>query len=256
MRIVGGALDRAEMIDRITRQNAELRERNRELAEQRARVAALQAETEQAFEISVGLLARAAELHDEDTGNHILRLDAYAERLARLLGQPDEFCREIGFSAALHDVGKMSVDSAILKKRGRLTAAERTEMQRHTVYGHDILRRSERLRMAAEIAWCHHEKWDGSGYPRGLRGEAIPLAARIVALADVYDALRQPRAYKAGMPHAAVCAILLEGGEGIDPGAHFDPAVHAAFAAHHADFDAIYSRLADRRVVPVGETAC
>src|SRR3546814_17039162 len=98
----------------------------------------------------------------------------------------------------------MSIDSALLRKRGQLTPGERREMEMHTEYGWQILRQSDLLHMAADIARCHHERWDGAGYPRGLGGDAIPLAARIVALCDGYDALRSPRPYKEGMTHEEV----------------------------------------------------
>ena len=141
--------------------------------------------------------------------------------------------------------GKMSVDSAVLKKRGGLSPAERAEMNRHADYGHRILARSARLGLAAEIALSHHEKWDGSGYPRGLAGEAIPLAARIVQLADIYDALRAERPYKPAYTHAQACHVILRGDERIDPAAQFDPRLIALFAAHHVKFDRIWRRLSD-----------
>jgi len=106
---------------------------------------------------------------------------------------PGPLCAEIRYSAQLHDVGKMAVDQAVLKKKGRLDEAERLEMNNHTLYGQRIVEQSDRLKMAAEIALAHHEKWDGTGYPHGLGGEDIPLSARITQLADVYDALRSER---------------------------------------------------------------
>ena len=243
--IIGTALDRAAMIERITHQNSELRERNRLLRQQRLQIAALHDQTEDAFMTSVRLLAKAAELNDADTGNHILRVDEYAFVLARRVGMAGDFCDEIHYSAALHDVGKMSVDSAILKKPGRLTDEERLEMERHTTYGREILVRSARLKMAAEIAHSHHEKWDGTGYPLGLAGPDIPIAARIVTVADVYDALRSPRAYKAGFGHLDACDIMLKGDARIDPSSHFDPELLRIFENCHPEFDQIYTRLVD-----------
>ncbi|HYE00960.1 MAG TPA: HD domain-containing phosphohydrolase, partial [Alphaproteobacteria bacterium] len=243
--IVGHAIERADALERIARANAALRERNRALREQQQRIAALQGETEQAFMLSVELLARAAEIHDEETGNHILRVNRYAEALARLAGCSDAFCREIGYSAALHDVGKMSVDVAVLRKRGGLTAEERAEMQRHPAYGWQILSASPRLAMAAEIAHAHHEQWGGGGYPRALRGEEIPLAARIVAIGDIYDALRSARPYKPAFSHERTVQIMTQGDERIDPAAHFDPRLLAVFARHHGAFDAIWDELRD-----------
>lgn len=243
--IVGGAIDRALMIERIQEQNRRLTERSRTLQRQRKRIARLKDQTEDAFQISIRLLARAAELHDEDTGNHIVRVNEYAYMLAQKYGMPAEFCDEIRYSAQLHDVGKMSVDSAVLKKKGRLTPEERQEMDRHPKYGHQILLQSGRLKMAAEIALCHHEKWNGSGYPHGLKGEEIPLSARLVQLADIYDALRSPRPYKAGYSHEQAYTIIIEGDERIDPAAHFDPKLIELFKRCHKEMDRIWTQLQD-----------
>jgi hypothetical protein len=235
---VGTAIERADMLDRISRQNVELNRQSR-------RIAGLQRETERAFQVSVGLLARAAELHDEDTGNHILRVNEYSYMIAKLLRQPAEWCREIRYSAALHDVGKMSVDAAVLKKRGGLDPAEREEINRHSEYGWLILKDNPRLAMAADIAYCHHEKWDGTGYPRRLAGEAIPLSARIVQLADIYDALRSARPYKPAFTHEHAVRILTVGDDRIRPERDFDPALTAVFARHHLEFEKIWARLVD-----------
>lgn len=236
--IVGRAIERAVYQER-------LRESNRKLRDERARVNRLQSETESAFMVSVTLLARAAELHDEDTGNHILRVNEYAYLLAQWAGCPKAFCDEIRYSAALHDVGKMSVDQAILHKKGRLDAAEWAEMQKHPLYGFEILAASDRLKMAADIAYGHHEQWAGGGYPRGLRGADIPLAARIVAIADVYDALRSKRPYKPAFSHERAVEIMTRGDDRITPAEHFDPRLLALFAERHAAFDEIWRRLID-----------
>ncbi|PWC85369.1 transcriptional regulator [Azospirillum sp. TSH100] len=242
--IVGRALERAATLERLT-------ERNRALTRERRRVAELQAETERAFMVSVNLLARAAEVHDEDTGNHILRVNEYSYALAGWAGCSRAFCNEIRFSAALHDVGKMSVDQAVLHKKGRLDDRELAEMRRHPVYGHDILIASDRLKMAAEIALYHHEQWAGTGYPNGLKGEEIPLAARIVAIADCYDALRSARPYKPSFSHEKTVDILLNGDDRLDPRIHFDPRLLSLFATRHAEFDAIWERLKDQETLEV-----
>ncbi|AWK85872.1 transcriptional regulator [Azospirillum thermophilum] len=236
--LVGRALERAATTER-------LRERNRALAKERRRVAELQEETERAFMVSVHLLAKAAELHDEDTGNHILRVNEYSYALARWAGCPEEFCAEIRFSAALHDVGKMSVDQAILRKKGRLDEREMAEMKRHPVYGHEILIASDRLKMAADIALCHHEQWAGTGYPNGLAGEAIPLSARIVAVADCYDALRSKRPYKPAFPHERTMAILTQGDDRITPERHFDPRLLSLLVQNQDEFARIWESLRD-----------
>lgn len=240
--IVGRALERAASLERLA-------ERNRTLQQQRRRIAELQAETERALMVSVRLLARAAEIHDEETGNHILRVNEYAHALARAAGCSAAFCEEIRYSAALHDVGKMSVDQAVLHKRGRLDEREMAEMRRHPQYGYEILSVSDRLKMAAEIALCHHEQWAGTGYPRGLRGEDIPLAARIVAIADCYDALRSVRPYKPGFSHARTVEIMTLGDDRLTPATHFDPALLALFAARHAEFERIWEELKDEAAV-------
>lgn len=243
--IIGGAIERALMMERISEQNRRLTERSRLLQRQRKEIATLRDQTEDAFQISIRLLARAAELHDEDTGNHIVRVNEYSFLLARRLGMPKAFCDEIRYSAQLHDVGKMSVDTALLKKRGGLSPAERREINRHAEYGREILSRSDRLKMAAEIALCHHEKWDGSGYPNGLKGEKIPLAARIVQLADVYDALRSARPYKRGFSHERAYRVIVEGDSRIDPVSHFDPAMIALFKSCHTELDKVWRKLQD-----------
>jgi HD-GYP domain-containing protein (c-di-GMP phosphodiesterase class II) len=243
--IVGGAIERADMAERIAGQNQRLRERNRLLREQRARIAALKDETEEAFQLSIRLLARAAEVHDENTARHVERVNEYSYFLANELGMPSDFCGEIRYSAQLHDVGKMSIDMAILRKRGRLDDEERREMMNHPLYGHQILSASDRLSMAAEIALNHHEQWNGDGYPHGRRGEEIPVSARIVAVADIYDALRSERPYKRGLTHDETCRTILEGDDRLDPEDHFDPKLLAIFAEHHRGMAEIWDRLAD-----------
>lgn len=238
-------IERADMLEQIRTRNTKLRHQNKELSVQRAQVAALQAETEEAFMLSINLLARAAEIHDEETGNHIIRVNEYSYFLAKELGMPKSYCDEIRYAAQLHDVGKMSVNSAVLKKQGRLDDEERAEMDRHPLYGHQILVQSPRLQLAAEIALNHHEKWDGSGYPHGIGGEEIPVSARIVAMADIYDALRSERPYKPAFSHAKSCAIITKGDDRIDPRGHFDPQLLEIFGRRHDGMADIYQRLKD-----------
>ena len=244
-RVAGGSIERAMMLERIEQKNRTLRERNRMLATQRQQIIDSQHETEEAFQVSIRLLARAAEIHDEETGQHIVRVNEYSYTLAQLAGMPQAFCDEIRYSAQLHDVGKMSVDAAVLKKKGLLNKHERQEMDQHTVYGFQILSASARLTMGAEIAHFHHEKWDGSGYPVGLKGEAIPMSARIVQIADAYDALRSERPYKTGFSHDKTVQILTHGDERINPAAHFDPRLLQLFTANHPRFKEIWNRLHD-----------
>ena len=244
-RVLGASIERTDMMDQIRLKNKVLQNRNRQLADQRAHIGNLQEQTEEAFLLSVGLLARAAEIHDEGTGNHIVRTNEYSYFIARHLGLPDDFCREIHYSAQLHDVGKMSVDQAVLKKNGRLDDNERAEMNRHTTYGHQILCDLPRLQLAAEIALNHHEKWAGAGYPNGLAGADIPISARIVQVADIYDALRSERPYKAGFSHEQAKDIILRGDDRLDPMEHFDPKLIELFADTHQGFAKIWDELKD-----------
>ena len=244
--IVGGAIERADMLDRISAQNVRLRDRNRLLREQRARIAALQGETEEAFQVSIHLLSRAAELHDENTAQHVERVNEYSYFLAAEIGMPRAFRDEIRYSAQLHDVGKMSVNVAVLRKQGPLDDKERTEMMRHPEYGFQILEASDRLKMAAEIALNHHEQWNGGGYPVGRKGEEIPISARIAALADIYDAIRSERPYKPAFTHEQTRKILIEGDDRFNPHLHLDPQLVEIFTKRHDGMAAIWDQFQER----------
>ncbi|MBM3505755.1 MAG: HD domain-containing protein [Alphaproteobacteria bacterium] len=243
--VMSGYIQRTDNLEQIQAKNLKLRQRNRALARQRARIGLLQEETEEAFKTSIKLLARAAEIHDEGTGNHIVRVNEYSHYLAQCLGMHREFCDEIRYSAQLHDVGKLSIDHKILNKGGELNTDERAEMDRHPIFGYQILSPSYRLKMAAEIALFHHEKWDGTGYPHGVKGEEIPLSARIVSLADTYDALRSKRSYKPGFSHRQAVDVIVKGDTRIDPKGHFDPHLVELFAKNHEGFDKIWRKFTD-----------
>ncbi len=165
-------------------------------------------------------LARAAEFRDEETANHTQRVSRYSELLAGLSGVDHERSELIAAASTMHDIGKLGIPDSILRKPGKLTAQERRHMQKHADYGRKILagERDPLLDLAAVIAWTHHERWDGGGYPRRLRGDEIPLEGRIVAIGDVFDALTSDRVYRPAMtvPHAVE---LMQGGSG----QHFDP---------------------------------
>ncbi|MEO3681847.1 HD domain-containing phosphohydrolase [Shewanella vesiculosa] len=178
-------------------------------------------------------LAKLAEYRDNETGAHLIRMQQYANMLAkqRLTDEhvPQElteaFIQEISLSAILHDIGKVGIADHILLKPGRLTAEEFEQIKAHPVIGEKVLNsllayapECSFIRMGRDIAGAHHEKWDGSGYPKGLIGDAIPLSARIVALVDVYDALTSPRCYKRPFSHEEAMTLILEG-----KGKHFDP---------------------------------
>ena len=171
-------------------------------------------------------LALAAEYRDDTTGEHTQRVGRTSAAIARVLGLREEQVSLIRHAAPLHDVGKIGLRDGILLKKARLTEAEREEMQTHVPIGRSILSgsRSPLLKMAEEIAWTHHERWDGRGYLSGLTGDEIPLSGRIVAIADVFDALTHTRPYKEAWPvDDAVAQIVAESGT------HFDPLVVDAF---------------------------
>jgi len=243
--LVGRAIERAEALEQIRERNKRLTERNRELKAERTRVLELSKQTEQALMMSVELLARAAEVHDAEVSNHIQRVNEYSYLMAKLAGMDEAFCAEIRWAAALHDVGKMSVDQGVLHKPGKLNEMEWVEMRAHTAYGWQILSGHPRLAMAREIAHCHHEMWEGGGYPRGLKAEEIPIAARIVSLADVYDALRSARPYKPGFSHERAVEIMLHGDERMHPQSHFDPRLLALFAEHHEKFADLWTQMTE-----------
>ncbi|MDY6796238.1 MAG: response regulator [Actinomycetota bacterium] len=198
-------------------------------------------ETEEAFRYTIEALARAAEVNDDYTGEHIYRVDLYSALLAEETGLPSSEAELIGYSAQMHDVGKIHIHPDILGKTGALTGEEWEIMKSHTWAGKRILGDHPRLSLAADIALNHHEKWDGSGYPRGLKGEEIPLAGRIVAICDVYDALRSPRSYKEGFGHARAVEIITRGDRRSEP-SHFDPRLLEAFRRRNSDFAAIYDQ--------------
>ena len=190
------------------------------------RNAILRRDLEEAQLETIMRLGVAAEYRDKETGNHLNRMCRYSYEIAREMGLEEEQCEHIFHASPLHDVGKLGTPDAILLKPGRLTSEEFDEMKRHTTIGALILRGSESrmLRLAERIALSHHEKWDGSGYPSGLTGEEIPIEGRIVALADVFDALASRRCYKEAFDMERVLSIIHE-----SDGSHFDPAVVQAF---------------------------
>ncbi|AXE29314.1 two-component system response regulator [Chromobacterium phragmitis] len=213
-------------------------------------------ETEMVQNVAIWALASLAETRDNETGNHIKRTQFYVKLLAeQLRGHPrfDQYLSErnidmICKSAPLHDIGKVGIPDHILLKAGKLTDDEFAIMKQHAALGRDAIVAAERqlgleaafLSFAKEIACSHHEKWDGSGYPYGLKGDEIPVAGRLMALADVYDALVSRRIYKPPLPHAQARDIIVAGS-----GRHFDPDVVDAFLAVEASFIEVAQTYAD-----------
>jgi putative two-component system response regulator len=175
---------------------------------------------------TVHKLSLAVEMRDQVTGHHLSRMGAYSEEIARRMHLPEEECDVISLAAQMHDIGKVAIPDSILLKPGPLTEEERAQVEIHAEVGKQILQGSESpiLRLAECIAWTHHERMDGSGYPRGLAGDEIPIQGRIAAVADVYDALTRDRPYREAMPVAEATALMAEG-----RGTHFDPEVLETF---------------------------
>ena len=209
-------------------------------------------------DVTIVAMASLAETRDNDTGGHIRRTQHYVRALAKKLQTHPRFASflsdetvELLFkSAPLHDIGKVGIPDRILLKPGRFTPEEFEIMKTHAILGRDAIVAAEEhlntpksfLQFAREIAYCHQEKWDGSGYPQGLAGEAIPVSARLMALADVYDALISQRVYKKGMPHEQAVNLIRAG-----KGQHFDPDMVEAFLEIADEFKAIAARFADRQ---------
>ncbi|MDH5205377.1 MAG: two-component system response regulator [Hylemonella sp.] len=207
-------------------------------------------------DVTILAMASLAETRDTDTGNHIRRTQHYVKALAERLCTHPRFAAELTEqniqtlfkSAPLHDIGKVGIPDRILLKPGRFEPEEFEIMKTHTTLGRDAIQQAEDalgievefLKMAKEIAYSHQEKWDGSGYPEGLAGDAIPLPARLMAIADVYDALISRRVYKEGMSHEKAVQIIIEG-----RASHFDPDITDAFVAIAEEFLAIARRFAD-----------
>lgn len=246
-----------------TKQYADELKQNNELLEQR-----VQERTSELVASQVDILWRlgkAAEYRDEETGNHVIRVGSYSRVVASAMGMSDSFCDTLFLAAPLHDIGKIGVSDTVLLKPGKLTDEEWDSMRRHCEIGVSILTdeckfmhvaakySSQRvvgtlspvsnnpiIEMAAEIAASHHEKWNGSGYPAGISGDSIPLVGRIVAIADVYDALRSDRPYKDAFTVERSLQIIRE-----SSGSHFDPKVVAAFIDAYPQIEAIEREFSD-----------
>lgn len=223
------AMEEREVISRLSdtviEQALELKRYNERLEE---KVRERTMELNEANMEAIYMLAVASEAKDADTGAHVRRIQHYTHLLARQLGLPEATAEQFGYSAILHDVGKMLVPDHILKKPGPLDTGEREEMQLHCIAGERILSKKTFFETARLIARSHHENWDGSGYPDGLSREAIPLPARIVHLADIYDALTSERVYKPPWTSREAADHIMKG-----KGTQFDPNIVDAFRSLH-----------------------
>jgi HD-GYP domain-containing protein (c-di-GMP phosphodiesterase class II) len=216
----------AEVANRVL-DNAETYRHDADVLEQAVRQRT--AELHQANHDAVMMLAVASEAKDADTGAHVLRIRRTTEALATELGESAMEAGRLGVAAILHDVGKIHVPDAVLQKPGKLTPEERKLIERHTLDGERILGRGAFFATARQVARHHHENYDGTGYPDGLKGEAIPMPARLVHVADVFDALTNKRVYKPAWTDADAAAVLRE-----SIGLSFDPDIVAAFDKLHA----------------------
>jgi putative two-component system response regulator len=193
-------------------------------------------------------MTRAAEYKDEDTGDHLERISDYCRELALKLGLDQDFRHTIFFASPMHDIGKIGVPDNILLKPGGFTPGEWEIMKGHAALGGKILGQSKSpyLRMGAEIALSHHERWDGGGYPNGLKGEKIPLSARIMNICDIYDALRSKRPYKPVFDHLKSVDIITKG-DGHTRPEYFDPVILEAFKQNHELFRDIFEAYRGQR---------
>jgi putative nucleotidyltransferase with HDIG domain len=199
------AIDNAQLFEDLQRKNREL---------------------EEAYQATLEGWVSALDMRDKETEGHTQRVTVLTQRLARFMGVGDEELVHITRGALLHDIGKMAIPDSILLKPGALTEEERELVKQHPKFAYDMLKRIEFLLPAIDIPYCHHEKWDGSGYPRGLKGEEIPFAARIFPVVDVWDALTSDRPYRKGLPVDEVKERIRA-----EAGRHFDPRVVDAFLA-------------------------
>ena len=202
-------------------------------------------EVKNAYIYALNALARAAEANDEMTGAHILRVNHYSRFIAEELKLDPSTIYQIFISAQMHDIGKIHIHPNILTKTGQLTETEWAEIRKHPEYGAMILGKSEYMKVARNICLRHHENFDGSGYPKGLKGDAIPIEARIVHLADVYDSIRSKRTYKPEFSHQRTCEIILDGDNRTKP-QHFDPEILEIFRKNKHEFNKIFKSVYEK----------
>jgi putative two-component system response regulator len=224
----------------------EVRKRTYEIQEAMNEVERAHDETKKGYIETIDRLTLAAEYKDEDTATHIKRISFYCKAISEKLEKPDDFIETIFFASPMHDIGKMGIPDSILLKPGKLTSEEFEKMKTHTTIGGKILKdsRSDFLKAGEVIALTHHERWDGTGYPKGLKGEGIPLMGRIMNIVDQYDLLRSKRPYKAGLSHEKTYEIITKG-DGRTMPEHFAPDVLGAFKCLKDKFNQIFEGYQD-----------
>jgi putative nucleotidyltransferase with HDIG domain len=198
------------------------------------RLASINRQLVQGHEQALRVLVSAMDIRHKETRDHSDRVMRMAMGLARLTGMHGQPLLALKFGALLHDIGKLAIPDAILIKPGKLTEAEMAQMRKHPQIGRDLMDQVDFLRQATDIPYAHHERWDGTGYPRGLRGEEIPFAARIFSIVDVWDALSFPRVYKPAWPEDEVLAYLREAA-----GSQLDPHLVRLFLEHYQEIKAL-----------------
>jgi putative two-component system response regulator len=220
----------------VARLQAQIEDRSHQLADALQDLQVSQGEVRVSEAETIFRLARLVEFRDEETGHHLRRMSSYCEILANHLGLSESERETIRLGSQLHDVGKVAIPDEILRKQGKLTSQERAVIETHAEVGYEMLAgsSSEVVQIGALIARTHHERWDGRGYPRGLRGEEIPREGRIAAAADVFDALTSDRVYRPAFPVGMAIEMLRE-----ERATHFDPEILDAFMGALPDIEAI-----------------